>query len=405
MKMQPADIQGNIIRPFGRPHAKYLFMQFTAEPPVVRERLHKLLNQTVTSADLQAKLAAEWKESLKTKSSQTAGMFGVSHAGLLKLQRTGRAPLSPPLGLEYFQAGMRQQQLPLWEPEVNRWQSEYRQERMDAFLLLCDNDQSRLDKTTKAAKDQLAGFAKVMVEEEGSAIKIGDNTDDTYEPFGFRDGLSTIPDPESVFTPEPGAAGGFGCYAVFGKFAQHVEKFRQTAKAIEAAARAEGLALTAEQAGALAIGRQRDGTPLAPLGSDGINDFTFKGVPASTCPFHAHIRATNSRDGFQAFELIRRGMPYPARDGCDPGLLFLSFQRSLMDFIGMFYRAHLKFDPILTQSSQPGPFPSGGQPWPTDGEAINYPMRDLTTLLGGEYFYIPSMIFLSNLAQGNAAAI
>ena len=395
MTMQETDIQGNILNPFARPYAKYLFVQFTAKPSVARARLHKLLNQMVTSAAKQAEVTAGWRANGKKRSAQTVGMFGVSHQGLLKLERTAHAPLAPELGLEHFQAGMRQPQLPLWEPEADRWQGEYRHERLDAFLLLCDDDQDRLELTATAAKTQLANFARVTVEETGSAIGALGNA---HEPFGFRDGVSGIPDPTSVFVPEPAAAGGFGCYATFAKFAQHVEKFRQTAEAIEALAKSQGLALTADQVGALAVGRQRDGTPLAPSGPNGINDFTFKDVSASTCPFHAHIRAVNPRDGLPSFELIRRGMPYPACGERGPGLLFLSFQRSPMEFLGMYYRARLKSDPILAQSSQWAFGPAGGQRWPAGGQEIGYPMTDLTTLLGGEYFYMPSMNFISKLA-------
>ena len=407
------DIQGNILNPFGRPHAKYLFIQFTAEPTIVRARLHKLLSQLVTSAERQAEVTAEWKASGKKRSSQTVGMFGLSHEGLLTLERTAHVPLSPSLGLKHFEAGMRQPQPILWEPETDRWQREYRYERMDAFLLLCDDDLSRLEQATADARTQIEAFGKVIVEETGSAIE---KNGDTYEPFGFRDGISGIPDPESastpeVFTPEPGYAGGFGCYATFAKFEQHVKKFWQTAEAIETKAEAQGLSLSAEQVGALAVGRQRDGTALVPSGSKG-NNFRFKDVSASTCPLHAHIRAVNSRDGLETFELIRRGIPYPGKGGGDPGLLFLSFERSPLEFIGMLYMAHRKFDPILSQSSQRARVareaaskigPAGGQRWPVAEKEISHEMTDLTTLRGGEHFYVPSMRFISGLGLASAA--
>src|SRR5262249_44496758 len=107
------------------------------------------------------------------------------------------------------------------------------------------------------------------------------------------------------------------------------------------------------------------------------------------------------------FPMIRRGISYPAAGASGPGLLFLSFQTSLMNFLGAFARSRKSFDPILARSTQltwvdPAASctngPGGGQRWPAGGGQVCYPMMDLTTLGGGEYFYIPSMNFISRLA-------
>jgi Dyp-type peroxidase family len=72
------------------------------------------------------------------------------------------------------------------------------------------------------------------------------------------------------------------------------------------------------------------------------NDFAFTGDPeGKVCPFTAHIRMVNPRDGDQTHRLLRRGIPYgepswssptsPYSDKVDRGLLFLSYQTSIVN--------------------------------------------------------------------------
>ena len=88
-----------------------------------------------------------------------------------------------------------------------------------------------------------------------------------------------------------------------------------------------------------------------------------------------------------------------------------------MDFLGLLIRSRARLDPILMRGAQKavaaqssiGGEPAPGQRWAFEANRasmltatsatlqMTYPMTDLTTLRGGEYFYIPSMTFISNL--------
>ena len=96
-----------------------------------------------------------------------------------------------------------------------------------------------------------------------------------------------------MLTAEPGHADRFGSFFVFRKLEQNVRGFKVALDSL-----AEQLLLTGsevERAGAMAVGRFRDGTPIipttAPVPGAKLNNFTFVGADANgnVCPFHAHI--------------------------------------------------------------------------------------------------------------------
>ena len=94
---------------------------------------------------------------------------------------------------------------------------------------------------------------------------------------------------------------------------------------------------------AKAIGRTREGSPLASKGQcGGLNDFTYDDDPEGLkTPHFAHIRKMNPRDNglFRPHHrLLRRGIPFgpPAPEGApddkvERGLLFNAFMASIED--------------------------------------------------------------------------
>jgi hypothetical protein len=110
----------------------------------------------------------------------------------------------------------------------------------------------------------------------------------------------------------------------------------------------------------------------------------------------------NPRDGSPDPVIIRRGMVY------ERGLMFLSLHRSVMDFTSLMFRAERARDPILSSAAEwkPDFTPANGcvvgrkpgQKWEFEGQTVCYSIADLTTIRGGEYFYIPSLSFLRRLA-------
>lgn len=148
---------------------------------------------------------------------------------------------------------------------------------------------------------------------------------------------------QDFLIPEPTKSGtkSYGSYLVFRKLEQDVAKFE---KAVKDLSEISGLSIG--EAGALAIGRQADGTPLEPATKDELNDFQF-GLEGK-CPAFAHIRKMNRRDdppGDKHLKklknaILRRGITYgdrtinygkfaPLEEGAEVGILFMSFQKDI----------------------------------------------------------------------------
>jgi Dyp-type peroxidase family len=160
-----------------------------------------------------------------------------------------------------------------------------------------------------------------------------------------QDGQSRpVPFPQESF-------GKYGSYLVYRKLAQDVSLFRRY---VDEASRR--LRRDPEWIGSRMIGRWRDGTPItlspdAPDPAiaedrDRVNDFRF-GPDSSgmRCPIGAHVRRANPRDGFasgaaavEGHRIARRGIPYgppaPAGfedDGVDRGLIFVAYNASIRE--------------------------------------------------------------------------
>lgn len=248
----------------------------------------------------------------------------------------------------------------------------------------------------------------------------------------------------------------YGSYLVFRKLEQNVNAFKSKEK--ELADALFGVGHTEEQgelAGAMVVGRYENGTPLAldgvskPVEKDGIpNDYTFKSPNddafvkpdkgGTRCPFHAHTRKNNPRtDGAgqavnKTHRIVRRGIPYedvPRKrlsDGTidnaelptgDVGLLFMCFQSNISEQFEFIQRAWANNEgfehpgvgigPIVGESA-PGAQVSP-QKWPLIyNDPRNSPVtapflfKDVTKMLGGGYFFAPSLSFLTGLSETTA---
>jgi Dyp-type peroxidase family len=193
--------------------------------------------------------------------------------------------------------------------------------------------------------------------------KLGADAIDRWDPFAPLS-LVLFRDPGVVDDPNA-----FGSYYVFRKLEQNVRRFSETEAALAGALQLEGP--FAARAGAMMMGRFRDGTPLAVsetsvLSLSDANNFRYDGLLATLqpdaadrgdrlglkCPFQAHIRKTNprqsedattsTRDAVEKRErehrlrrIVRRGITYGIRTPGDlpetgVGILFGCFQRSIM---------------------------------------------------------------------------
>jgi hypothetical protein len=210
------------------------------------------------------------------------------------------------------------------------------------------------------------------------------------------------------------------------------------------------------RAGAMAVGRFEDGTPLVLSQTDGFipikeNNFTYEADQVGAkCPFHAHIRKTNPRgDIARQFgipeevaerprRITRRGITYGERNRHPDafqaledlptegvGLLFMCFQSSIANQFAFMQNAWVNnetflldgtgIDPIIGQAPLPGtgapapieqtwPVQWGPQPDPNNPGSLKHPDTEpfffggFVTLKGGEFFFAPSMPFLKVLA-------
>jgi Dyp-type peroxidase family len=250
-----------------------------------------------------------------------------------------------------------------------------------------------------------------------------------------------------VLVPDPlaGDPDCLGSFFVFRKLEQNVRGFT-----IEEQRLADALGLKDEErerAGAMTVGRFRDGTPLALSPTDGFippkeNNFRYDldDRDGLKCPFQAHIRKTNPRgDILTTFpgtgeederkrRIARRGITYGTRirkpnvfQALDDlpskgvGLLFMCFQASIRQQFAFlqrgwannqsFVKADTALDPIIGQQDRD--FPSGSQTalipqtwrpeYNTAEPEVEAFFGKFVTMKGGEFFFAPSIKFLRDV--------
>lgn len=235
---------------------------------------------------------------------------------------------------------------------------------LDVMLVIGGNheDSVRLRADSLTADAAVAGLTATYRD-------TGRRLDGEQEHFGFRDGISqprvTGLDPDGTLGPGhfvfgyPKAAGeepyspvvdprgvtDNGSLLVFRRLTQNVAAFR-TFCADEASRLAPSWpGLSPQHLAALLVGRWPSGAPIKagqtedPGGSPPDNGFDFLNDPnATSCPFGAHIRKVNPRNGpkdvLEVPRMLRRGIPFglafdSAPEENDRGLAFLAFQTSV----------------------------------------------------------------------------
>ncbi len=380
-----ADIQGNIIRAYKLPYARYLYLA-VAEPRRARALLAELADWVTT---------AEWWPSSKHKPRQTLNL-AFTHPGLAAL---GIAPRSLKGFPEAFANGMRARAELLSDVGANapeHWEAPWDDATRPVHILviLHAQDERALAEQDAWLAERLSAHGGVIERgrQDGHAIH-GEYPH--QEPFGFKDGIGQpdIDVPGLEARPgrgKPTADGGWaplargefllghrdeakevpgaplppglarnGTYLAFRKLHQKVYAFRRYLHDAGAA-----YPYGAEGVGARMVGRWRDGSPVqaspdAPdpeLGADPQrnDDFRYPEQPgpesdtggALRCPLGAHIRRANPRTGlgFQGslvnrHRIMRRGVPYggyipwgeerPDHDDQDRGLIFVALGASL----------------------------------------------------------------------------
>jgi Dyp-type peroxidase family len=218
----------------------------------------------------------------------------------------------------------------------------------------------------------------------------------------------------------PAPLGPNGTFMVYRPIEQHVEVFDRYV-----AEQARLLDIRPEVLRAKIVGRWPDGTPLtlSPERPDATiatnrrraNDFLYqerangyRGDPDGYgCPLGAHIRRGYPRDGLPGggertmrHRIIRRGMPYGARDAQERGLAFVCFSASISDGFEFIQRSWCNRGEMLGLGKQRDVLLQQGPPEALTGMTIpgrdnrtavlSPPPQALVTVRGCEYLFLPS---------------
>ena len=188
------------------------------------------------------------------------------------------------------------------------------------------------------------------------------------------------------------------------------------------------------------VGRWRDGTPLtlspdkpdAEMANDDTrnNNFIYKDdLDGHRCPMGSHIRRMNPRDAMLFSKLadrrriIRRGLPYgvhtpenqAADDNSEHGIMFLAINASLerqFEFVQQqwvhygndFFQGDDK-DPLLGNNEGKGKMVIQGDAKADRPPHICTGLPSFVSTRGGDYFFIPSLTALRQIALGIISTI
>lgn len=263
--------------------------------------------------------------------------------------------------------------------------------------------------------------------------------------------MSAIHDPANLLpiaSPDPSFAtndvnqlrdlGRNGSFLAIRQLEQDVDGFRdyceREARRLQDANRlSQPYRLTAEFIGAKMVGRWQNGTPLvrapySPSHSPEImaaNSFLpgLEDPEALRCPFGAHIRRANPRDSLNPgssdqvnisnrHRIIRVGRKYQAKDGRNPGILFMCLNGDLErqfefvqqtwlngNVISLSCPSNLsgERDPVLSDGG-----PNTGFTIPSrDGPVKLNPLPRFVTALGGGYFFLPGRRLVTYLSRSD----
>jgi Dyp-type peroxidase family len=466
------NLQCNILKSHGRNATAHLFLRFTGDDPnPAKQWIRRFTDTMLTTAWQQHEQSVRFKEA-KAAGHPVAGPL----VGAFFLSADGYRFLGiDPAGVGnhdsgVFRKGMKHQGHgvnPNRDPEPGEWEEGFRGE-VHAMVLLAHENRADVTAAEQEIENQINGLATIVARERGDVLRnneptpagqveaVGENQ--PIEHFGYVDGRSQPLflksdleketdtarwDPAAsldlILHPDPfGPAGSFGSFLVFRKLEQDVPGFNTAVGELADILRSgqedvlqnalpteeERAKYIARLAGAMVVGRFKDGTPLVRQDQPGlkdINDFEYRNEDpdASRCPMHAHIRKVNPRgttpltslEDERSRRIARRGIPYGKRDGDNKrGLLFMCYQSNIKHQFEFIQRTwvdnpafpknlllpHTGDDPLIGQDDrsvarQKWPVPYGGDL----RASVSFPR--FVTLKGGEYMFAPSVGFLKGI--------
>jgi len=477
-----ADLQGNILTGHGRDFAVHLFVKITSDSTAARSWLSNVAKTYVVSAAAQYAKAKAFRAL-----AVDGGIFGhisLSASGFkaLGFQPNQLAKPANPRGRReddgysnVFAGGLKARQQFLLDPKVERWDAGFNGD-IDVLIILAADNQAAVDRAATQVVESLTGttsgaIGTVVAREDGLGLtrQLDPNDPKTVvhvEHFGYMDGRSqplflqeqvdseranggiSVWDPTAplslalVRDPLGKTEMSCGSFLVFRKLEQNVRGWNRAVGQLAAE-----LGVNPDLAGAMAMGRFKDGTPVVGQGEAGRtdvhNDFDFSSDSnGRRCPFQAHIRKSNPRgeavgEGDDTVEeershrIVRRGIPYGGHlttsTNADEqpqhgvGLLFFCYQGDIWEQFEFIQRRWCNnpyflqpqkskdpgydktgLDPVIGQAHPtargaaraPENWPHG---WDRETTTVKAELANFVTMKGGEYFFSPSMSFLLGL--------
>lgn len=444
-----SQLQPNILKGHVREHMRILLVQFSDKAE--GRAFLKAVGGKVKSAK------KHLQETEKFKADGTPGTpyvgVGITFAGYKKLGiPTAKIPSNGASGP--FAAGMRSNAsvAALADPPVSTWEKPYRH-TIHAVILVADADKARMLAKRGVIRKLFTPKVTLLGEEtglgqhnaRGEGIEHFGYIDGRSQPLFLREDIAAEPkakwDPafalDRVLVPDsaaPKPAQQFGSFFVLRKLEQNVRAFHKAEADL-----ATELGLTGsdrKRAGAMIVGRFRDGTALTAqskaLGKGPVpNDFDYgKDRAGARCPFQGHVRKTNPRgsatgEGDRPPIMARRGqtygtrtdnpnatnLPLSARPTGGVGLLFMAFNSEIagqFEFTQQSWANNRFFpfgDPVGSKDAGldlvigQGTRPKAAWPLKWDkpqAKVAKSPPRTVT-MKGGEYFFMPSIAFLKAL--------
>ena len=367
-----AQLQGNILKGHGRAHTRNLFLRFGAQPARARRALADLAH-TITSAIEQLSASVRYRAD-GTSGGPVCFLF-LSAAGYHAL---GVADTFIPTDTA-FREGMAARGPRLGDPAAEQWDAAFRTSVHALLLIGADSGAEADGETARIVAALAAGGIDVVAVERGTASgkcgPRGPNEDHLGQPSGSQPlmltddvaGVDTANggtfgwDPtfgpgQLALVRDPGNANedAFGSYLVFRKLEENVAAFDRAER---------GLALTSEAA--LPAGAHA----CAPAGlAIAANDRwgSEASCAGSVHRFHADPAIDRAR------LMPRRTIAYGASTGTadSAGLLFMTYNQDIAR----------QFEFVQSHAS----CACGGA----------------TRMRGGDYFFAPSIGFLTGLSDG-----
>ncbi|NRQ33000.1 Dyp-type peroxidase [Nonomuraea sp. NN258] len=429
------NLQPNILRAHVREHLSVLFVRFN-DATEGRHFLRYLATTKMKSARRHLQEIRDFAAG-RRRGTPYVGL-GISKAGYRDLGHSVEDVRK--FGDQVFRDGMKRRVGEIHDPAVDQWENTYQRE-IHAVILIGDSEPEPVAALRAEILGELPESARLLGEETGQGMR--NPAGDGIEHFGYVDGRSqplflrdeVDREPKDQWNPafplgnilvadpfSPNPVQHFGSYLVFRKLEQNVRAFKEIEESLS-----DTLGLVGadrERAGAMLVGRFKDGTPITlrpkPGDDDVTNDFTFDLDDGSRCPFSGHIRKVNPRSFGREVIMARRGQTYGERtddpwDDSPPasrpsgevGLLFMAFNSSLLaqfEFTQQSWVNNPDFqndatghDPVIGQGERAVKvaFPKAwGQPEMSVPQAQ---VAQTVTMLGGEYFFAPSLAYLRNL--------